>query len=235
MEETRDFYNNLYSNLGFAGQRKYPQEELCHFVGRNFFHTPVSERRNMKVLETGCGAGANLWMLAWEGFDAYGIDLSSESLKLCQKMLNTHGVDAQLFEQDMEHLDFPHNYFQVVVDVFSSYCLTREKHQRYLENVFKVLKPGGLFFSYFPSKVSDTYLVPEEASFLDHDTLACVTRKTSPFCGQNYPFRFMHSWEYEKALQDAGFSIKYSETIEKTYRFKQEKFGFICIEGFKKM
>ncbi len=227
------FYEKSYEGLGFNAQRKYPNEELCRFMGRNFFHVKQSDRQNIRILETGCGSGGNLWMIAKEGFDAYGIDLSSEAIKLCKIMLDNHNTHASISQQNMMKMDFAENYFDAVIDVFSSYCLTRNEHFTYLKEVQKLLKPNGVFFSYFPSKTSDAYIFPKDASFIDPDTLSSISRKDSPFCGQNYPFRFIHYREYEDALGKIGFRIQYSEIVNKTYRTRQEQFSFVIIEAVK--
>lgn len=228
------FYNNSYKTLGIKAQRRYPNEELCRFMGRNFFDKDdAQDRSRIKILETGCGSGTNIWMVAKEGFDAYGIDLSGEGILLAQKMLDNYGVYANLSVQDMCFLKFEDSFFDVVFDVFSSYCLSKKEHLVYLQEIKRVLKPEGLFFSYFPAKQSDTFLLPEDALFIDPDTLASVTRKDSPFYGQNYPFRFIHSREYEKALLNLGFEIQYSETVAKTYNKRTEIFEFVVIEAKK--
>ena len=79
-----EFYDQSYKQLGFAAQRKYPNEELSRFMGRNFFSLKHEERSSKKILETGCGSGGNIWMLAKEGFDTYGIDLSTEAISLAE-------------------------------------------------------------------------------------------------------------------------------------------------------
>ena len=232
-KSVKDFYNQSYNNLGFNAQRKYPNEELCRFMGRNFFHKSQEARKKIKILETGCGSGANLWMIAKEEFDTYGIDLSSEAIALAKKMLDSYGVSAEISTQNMCALNFQANYFDAIVDVFSSNCLSRNEHLLYLQEVKRTIKPGGLFFSYFPAKQSDTYLFPGDASFIDSDTLESVTRVDSPFCGQDYPFRFIHSREYEEGLQNLGFRIQHSEIINKTYNKRKENFSFVVIEAAK--
>ena len=64
---------------------KYPCEELIRFISRKFH---VSKNRKIiKILEVGCGAGANIWFLSREGFDVYGVDGSKYALKKAQKLL----------------------------------------------------------------------------------------------------------------------------------------------------
>jgi len=235
VERTKKFNENAYKAHGIKAQRRYPNEEFCRFMGRNFLDKDIDfeSRRKIKILETGCGSGANLWMVAKEGFDAYGIDLSEEGLILAQQSLKKHGVQANLSAQNMCSLNFANDYFDAVVDVFSSCCLNKEQGNHYLKCVQRVLKPGRFFFSYFPAKRSDAYQFPKGSRFIDSDTLEALTREDAPFYTE-HPFRFMHPREYEQMLIDYGFEIQYLEIIEKTYRDQKEKFSLIVIEAKKK-
>ena len=134
-EVVKDFYEKSYQEHGFNAQRKYPNEEFCRFMGRNFFHISHEKRKDIKILETGCGSGANLWMIAREGFDTYGIDLSAEAILLAQSMLDKHDVNANLSIQNMCNLNFQDSCFDAVVDVFSSYCLSKKEHLVYLQEI----------------------------------------------------------------------------------------------------
>lgn len=227
------FYDTSYAKDGFDAQRRYPSEELCRFMGRNFFSTPMEKRKDVKILETGCGSGANLWMIAREGFDTYGIDLSQESLILCEKMLEKYDAKAQLSVQDMRHMNFDAYSFHAVVDVFSSNCLNMNMGKDYIKQVWKILKPGGLFFSYFPSKRSDAYQDHDPAILLDSNTLNSILRKNAPYHGQLYPFRFIHPEEYKRDLVHQGFKVQYLETVNRTYNSMNETFEFVVIEALK--
>ena len=39
------------------------------------------------ILEAGCGSGGNLWMIAQEGFNTYGLDFSKESIKVVKNLI----------------------------------------------------------------------------------------------------------------------------------------------------
>src|SRR5262249_19664538 len=120
---SRAWYDRSYSAAGFRAQRRYPNEELLRFFGRHYFPLPPDERKAVRVLEVGCGSGANLWMIAREGFEAHGIDLSAEGIAVCREMLASWGVSATLNTGSMTACPYRAASFDVVVDVFSSYCL----------------------------------------------------------------------------------------------------------------
>src|SRR5437588_4391821 len=123
MSGVRDWYQKSYATHGLSTQRRYPNEEFLRFMGGRFFVLDFAQRPKIKILELGCGSGANLWMIAREGFDAYGIDLSDEAIKLCRLMLESWGVRARLTTGSMSYLPYPPEMFDAVADVFSAYCL----------------------------------------------------------------------------------------------------------------
>lgn len=118
--EARAFFEASYGSAGFGAQRRYPNEELVRFLARHFFPLPRAARADVRILEVGCGSGANLWMIAREGFAAHGLDLSAEGLALCRRMLEAWGVTAALEEGDMTALPYGTGSMHAVLDVFSS-------------------------------------------------------------------------------------------------------------------
>jgi ubiquinone/menaquinone biosynthesis C-methylase UbiE len=231
--ECKSFYENSYETSGFEAQRRYPNEELMRFMGRTFFSVPGEKRKGIKILEVGCGSGGNLWAIAREGFDAYGIDLSGEGINLCHRMLEAWGCAAALQVGDMADLPYESSVFDAVVDVFSSYCLPEKDFIRYLEGVARVLKPGGRYFSYTPSKNSDVFKETAPSDRIDPSTLNGIRRSTAPFYGNVYPFRFMSRDEYAALLAE-DFTVTCSETVGRTYRSGQEYFEFVVVQAERK-
>lgn len=157
ISNSKKFYERSYCDQGIASQRKYPNEELCRFIGRRFGHLSSLQKEELKIVEMGCGSGANMWMLARESFDAYGVDFSQQALILCKQTLESYGITAKLFRADMTQTNFDNNYFSVCIDIFSSYCLDTSQGERFISEVYRILKHGGTFFSYFPSKCSEAF------------------------------------------------------------------------------
>ncbi len=228
MNNVKSWYENSYKEVGFEAQRKYPNEELLRFLGVNFFNkTCKKDRKNIKVLEVGCGSCANLWMVATEGFDAHGIDLSHESLVLGQKMLDNWGVKANLKQGSFLDLPYESCSFDIIIDVFSMNCVNHDDFLMGLDEVYRVLKKDGLFFSYTPGKNSDAFKNYHPAKKIDNYTLDGIVRKDSPFSGNHYSFHFWDIETYYSALKDKGFTVDYIETVQRSYYDRQEVFEHI--------
>ena len=123
---------------------RYPAESLIRFIARNFY---TADRKKVHVLEVGCGVGANLWYLAREGFNAYGIDGSSSAIKKAGAFLSAEQTPADLKVGDILSLPYPSETFDAVIDVECLYANSRGDTEKMLAEIKRVLKPGGLFFS----------------------------------------------------------------------------------------
>ena len=227
-----EFHQSAYERHGFNFQRRYPNEEFCRFMGRNFFQTPLTERKNIKILEVGCGAGSNLFLVARELFTAIGLDISSEAIKLSKEMLAKYNCSAEYLNSSMVKIALDHNELDGIVDVFSSHCLNSEEGSGFLKEVYRTLKVGGKFFSYFPSKNSDTWHL-EKNNTLDKNTLNGLHRKNGPFYGNFHTFRFLYPEEYKSLIEENGLKVDYCETVSRTYRGMKDRFEFVVIEAIK--
>jgi SAM-dependent methyltransferase len=120
---------------------KYPPEHVVRFVARNWYSTP--KRADVRLLEIGCGPGANIWYMSREGFSAAGIDGSATAVDLAQKRLRDEGLAADLCVGDFTRLPWPDNSFDGALDNVSLYTNRRKHFRAALEEVRRVLKPGG--------------------------------------------------------------------------------------------
>ncbi len=231
---TRAFHDESYSRLGFAAQRRYPNEELLRFVGPRYFTMPRAARAGVAVLEIGCGSGANLWMLAREGFNVHGVDLSFAALSLCRQMLAEWQTGAApLTQGSMTELPYRNQSFDLVVDVLATHCLTEAEFVRCLRETGRILKCGGMFFSYMLSKNSDAFRDHAPATKLDQSTLNGIERATSPYFGSLFPVRFIAPDEYSALLESHGFRVRSNERIGRTYRNGAEYFEYVSIAAEK--
>ncbi|NLW75577.1 MAG: class I SAM-dependent methyltransferase, partial [Methanomicrobiales archaeon] len=148
---------------------KYPNEELVRFIGRNFFHLPKSERNNIKILEIGCGQGANLWFLSREGFNVFGIDISESAIKKTRDTLKEWNIEKVTLDvQDALDINFPDAFFDVVIDCESISCLKFHDHLKVFRKIKDILKDGGFFWS---SHFSDGCWGYDKGTTIDYKTI----------------------------------------------------------------
>jgi len=126
---------------------KYPPEHVIRFIARNFYS--VSDRRAMRLLEIGCGPGANVWFMAREGFSVSGIDGSRTAIQHAQERLANEGLTADLQVGDFAQLPWPDAAFDGVVENVSLCCNPISAIERALDEVHRVLQPGAPFISSF--------------------------------------------------------------------------------------
>ena len=232
-ENTEKFYDKEYGEKGLDAQRRWPNEEFCRFMGRNFFVKPAYERKSTSILEVGCGTGANLRLLAEEGFDAYGIELSHEAVRRIPNLLGKQ-AGYNVVCGNMMELPWGNDYFSGIVDVFSSYCLNETEFAVFVDEIYRTLEKGGLYFSYIPSKDSEAFSDFTPAGKIDKSTLDGIRRKTSPYYGNFYPFRFMDEEDVARFFDKERFEILYMEKVSRTYGMGKEQFGFLVFEAAKR-
>jgi len=124
---------------------KYPPEEVVRFISRSFGKTP--ERRSVAILEVGCGPGANLWYLAREGYKAFGLDGSEVAVKRARERLAKERLEADVLVGDIMTLPYPDGQFDCVLDIECLYANSMKDSKKIMNEIKRVLKPGGLFLS----------------------------------------------------------------------------------------
>lgn len=123
---------------------KYPAEDLIRFVARNFYK---KNRAEVKILEIGCGTGANLWYLAREGFTTFGIDASPTAVQIAKSRMQEEKLNASILTGDILNLPFESGYFDCVIDVECLYTNATNNTKKIIAEIYRVLKNDGLFFS----------------------------------------------------------------------------------------
>lgn len=129
---------------------QYPGEDVIRFVKGNF--SAAADRAQVRLLEVGSGAGANLWFMAREGFCVHGLEGSETAVRLTQERLDRECPDwrqagGQVRVGDMVRLPYPDEFFDAVLDVVAvCYCGFEDAGRVYAE-LARVTKPGGRLFS----------------------------------------------------------------------------------------
>lgn len=108
-------------------------------------------RSPMRVLDAGCGGGRNLVYFLREGFDVCGTDISPEAIAQVRSLahnLAPHLPEENFRPEPVEEMSFEDESFDAVL---SSAVLhfARDEGQwvAMVEEMWRVLKPGGIFFA----------------------------------------------------------------------------------------
>lgn len=103
-----------------------------------------------KVLDVGCGTGSlTLTAKSYAGAQGwvYGIDASPEMIDAARKKAVESGIDANFEVGLIEKLSFPDASFDVVINRLVIHHLPDDLKRGAFAEIFRVLKPGGLFFA----------------------------------------------------------------------------------------
>ena len=105
----------------------------------------------MRVLDAGCGGGRNLVYLMREGFDVCGADADPDAVlavrALAKRLAPT--LPANSFRvEPVESMSFPDAHADVVIaSAVLHFARDVEQFHAMLASCWRVLRPGGLFFS----------------------------------------------------------------------------------------
>lgn len=145
------------------------------------YYLEQAKKANGKVLEAGVGTGRLLIPFIEQGIDMEGVDLSPFMLEKCQENLDSRGLHAPLYEQDITTLDLPHRYDLIMMPTGSFALLpTREIMLNGLKSFKKHLNPGGKLivdlllpkdFTVGESSSSIFQLTPEEGILFNSTSL----------------------------------------------------------------
>lgn len=226
-----EWWNQRYSEIGMLAGRNYPNEELLRFIGSTFGNVKFSERKNIKVLEIGCGTGPNLWMISKEGFSTYGLDFSKNGLELCAKTLEKWGETAKLTHGNMTKLPYNNNTFDVVFDIVSMQHLTYTDHIKAYSEIFRVLKPNGIFFSKHFGNDSYTYKYGK-GKLIDKFTIDNANNILAPLSNVG-----ISCFPTDSAIEDLLYKSKFRkvniEDLYITYYDRNIKMQFLIITATK--
>ena len=138
MEDNLQLWERIHSNLEWG---KYPSEQVVRFVARNYYNCV---RQDIKILDFGCGAGANTWFLAREGFDVYAFDGAPSAVKRAKEYLQNEGINSVKFKVlDGKSLNYEEEFFDCVIDSACIYSNTRDDIIKMYQEVYRVLKQQG--------------------------------------------------------------------------------------------
>ena len=114
-----------------------------------------------------CGAGGRnppLALFIDYGFKTAGVDISPSQIEASHEYEKKHGVDLNIVLGNMLDLDFPDESFTCVYSFNSSIHLTKKDTEKAVDEMLRVLKPGGvMYINYIWEPAKPMYLGEERA------------------------------------------------------------------------
>lgn len=161
------------------------------------------EVKPCKTIDMGCGAGNYAIYLASRGFDVTGIDISPAAIKIARENAKKKGVKANFLAADvLGDLDEVRETFDFAYDWELLHHIFPDKRKKYVQNVHKILNPGGKYLS------------------------VCFSEKDPQFGGSGKyretrlgTLLYFSSEDELRELFEQYFNIKELKTIEVTAKF----------------
>ena len=110
----------------------------------------------------GCGLGRHLLLLAAEGFETYGSDVSPTAVETCRRRLKETRLSATVTRADMTDIPQPGGFFDAVIAWNVLYHATTEKILSTTRGVRDTLRDGGFFLATFISTADGQYARSQE-------------------------------------------------------------------------
>lgn len=138
-KDVADYYDNIYQKKGINSMRPYLYyKQVFRYLG--------DTSAGGKLLDVGCGTGHFLKVAHDSGLEIYGIDISSESVKITKENV----LNADISVGPGENLPYQDRFFNYVVCGGSlEHFLDMDKG---IEEMMRVARPGAKFMIVVPNK-----------------------------------------------------------------------------------
>lgn len=153
-DKNADFFNQQYNEL-------QDRRDSAFLYGRQqidlYFRNEIEKLpENSKILDVGCGTGEQVKELLKSGFEAVGLEPSSNM----RKYAHSHLPAGAVMDGSILNIPFSDNYFDCVYAIEVLRYLHHDDNITSLKEIYRVLKPGGLFFGTFVNRyAADGFII----------------------------------------------------------------------------
>jgi SAM-dependent methyltransferase len=127
-----------------------PEQDLASRSRHRIDHTAEwilaqSNKEKMRILDLGCGPGLYAEYFALRGHEVTGVDFSGNSIRYATGQAKDRKLDIVYLHKNYLQLDFA-GCFDLVILIYLDFCvLLPEERDQVLMNIYRALKPGGMF------------------------------------------------------------------------------------------
>jgi ubiquinone/menaquinone biosynthesis C-methylase UbiE len=139
---SREFFEEI--------KKKFDRTYAAYAHSEKLLRFPVHKGKS--VLEIGCGIGIDAAEFARHGAQLTALDLSPKNIELAKKYFAYNKLKGTFIVGNAEEMCFDDNTFDVVVAI-GVFIYTPDT-QKAIDEVLRVLKPGGEFICMFWNRIS---------------------------------------------------------------------------------
>ena len=113
-DQIKQFYTQYHDRI--ADKRFNSPYWIRRYTHRQIYAQFLPRLKpGQRVLDAGCGEGVLTCLVAQQGMNVVGIDISAPNVEAARRLTTEWNVPAQFLQADAEHLPFPDNSFDVVL------------------------------------------------------------------------------------------------------------------------
>ena len=143
-EEIINFYP-----CGYYPSRGFITRAIKYLFLKNKIKKIKRYKKSGRLLDVGCGDGDFLFGMSQTGFEAFGIDTSTEACKIAQqKLKNKNGI----YNSELRECEFPDKFFDVITFWHTLEHLPHPNQE--LKEGHRILKDNGILILGMPNKNS---------------------------------------------------------------------------------
>lgn len=161
--DIREYWNQVPCGWTHSNREKGTREFFDEVERHRYFVEPhigevarFPEHKGKRLLEVGVGLGTDHRHFAVNGALTFGVDLTPKAIQMTRERLRLHGLHSNLCNTDAERLPFKDCTFDVAYSFGVLLCTPNTDLA--IEEVHRVLRPGGKAIIMLYSKLSLKYL-----------------------------------------------------------------------------
>jgi ubiquinone/menaquinone biosynthesis C-methylase UbiE len=108
----------------------------------------IQNHKAGRAIDIGCGTGTNVITLANAGWQVTGVDFAPRAIKLAKQKAHEAGVQVELLVKDATTLEGISGPFDLALDLGCFHGIPLKGRTKYLEQLHRVLAPGGFWLMY---------------------------------------------------------------------------------------
>ncbi|MDQ3011644.1 MAG: class I SAM-dependent methyltransferase [Acidobacteriota bacterium] len=117
----------------------------------------------MSVLDAGCGNGRNLVYFLHQNFQVFAVDSNPQAIQQVSQLVSSlapHLSSNNFLVADIADMPFPSEKFDLVISsAVLHFARDRQHFDRMLNEMWRVLRPGGMLFARLASSIGIESLV----------------------------------------------------------------------------